>query len=66
MSNITVSVTCPNCGSTVVMNLTPNICGGFNATCYNCSALVCCTVNWPNDSTPMIRDVRSSGGARKR
>lgn len=65
MNSITVSVTCPNCGSPVVFNLHPTIGGGMAECCYNCSATVSCCVSW-NGNTPRIYGVRSSGGAKKR
>ena len=55
---VTVSVTCPNCGNTVVINLEPPICGGFAECCYNCSATVSGSYSWGNYNTPIIRYVR--------
>ena len=66
MSSVTVSVTCPNCGNPVVFTLEPPICGGFAECCYNCSATVSGSYSWGNNNTPIIRYVRSSGGAKKR
>ena len=63
---MTVSVTCPNCGSTVVLNLEPPICGGFAECCYNCSATVSGSYFWQSNDKLVIQGVRSSGGAKRR
>lgn len=62
---ITVSVTCPNCGNTVVMNLETGICGGFCQCCYNCGANVSGMYGWMGN-TPIIQYVSSSGGFKRR
>ena len=63
---MTVSVTCPNCGNTVVLNLEPPICGGFAECCYNCGATVSGTYFWQSNDKLVIQHVRSSGGLKKR
>lgn len=63
---VTISVTCPNCGSAVVLNLDTQFCGGFCECCYNCSASVSGSYSWGTNNTPRIYGVRSSGGAKKR
>ena len=62
---MTVSVTCPNCGNTVVLNLEPPICGGFSGDCHNCGAIVSGSYSW-NGNTPQLYFIRSSGGFKKR
>jgi hypothetical protein len=61
-----VSVTCPNCGNTVVFTLEPPICGGLVECCYNFSANLSGSYSWGNNNTPFIRYVRSSGGYKER
>lgn len=61
-----VSVTCPNCGNTVVLNLEPPICGGFVECCYNCGANVSGSYSWDHNNTPRLYYIRSSGGYKKR
>lgn len=62
---ITVSVTCPNCGNTVVLNLEPPICGGFVQCCYNCGANVSGSYSWDCNNNPHLYYIRSSGGLKK-
>ena len=63
---MTISVACPNCGNTVVLNLEPPICGGFAQCCYNCSATVYGSYSWDSNNIPHLFYVRSSGGAKRR
>ena len=62
---LTVSVTCPNRGSTVVLNLEPPICGGFAQGCCNCGATVSGSYNWDSNNNPRLYYIRSSGGLKK-
>ena len=60
-----VSVTCPNCGGTVVLDLDPSMCGGFCQCCYNCSANVTGSYYFQNRERPVIQYVRAIGGRKK-
>lgn len=64
MKNVVVSIICPNCGNTVVLNVNPTISGGIVGCCYNCSATVSCCVSW-NGNNAQIYNVRSNGGIKK-
>lgn len=63
---VTVSVTCPNCGNTVVFSLDPQFCGGFAQGCCNCGATVSGSYSWDCNNTPRLYYIRSSGGLKKR
>lgn len=63
---ITVSVTCPNCGNSVVFSLDPQFCGGFAECCYNCGATVSGSYSWGVNNNPVIRYIRSNGGLKRR
>lgn len=65
MNNIHVSVTCTNCGGTVVLNLKPETCGGFCETCYNCSGNVTGLYSVDFNGKVRIYDVKTHGGAKK-
>ena len=65
MGDIHVSVTCINCGSTVVLNLTTETCGGFSETCYNCSGSVTGWYSVDFNGKVRIRDVRTIGGVKR-
>lgn len=63
--SITVSVTCPNCGNTVVLTLTPPIEGGFCEFCYNCGAMVSGSYSWHPNGGVRLYNIRSSGGQKR-
>ena len=63
---MTVSVTCPNCGNTVVLNLEPPIEGGFSQGCINCGALISGSYSWNGNNIPRFYYIRSCGGFKKR
>lgn len=63
---VTVSVTCPNCGNTVVFCLDPQFCGGFAQGCCNCGATVSGSYSWDCNNNPRLYNIRSSGGLKKR
>jgi len=63
---VTVSVTCPNCGNTVVFSLDPQFCGGFAQGCCNCGATVSGSYSWDCNNNPRLYNIRSSGGLKKR
>lgn len=64
---MTVSVTCPNCGNTVVLSLNPPIEGGFVECCYNCGAMVSGSYSWiSNNGGVRFYNIRSSGGQKRR
>ena len=64
--SITVSVTCPNCGNTVVLTLNPPIEGGFTEFCHNCGAMVSGSYSWiPNNGGVRFYHIRSSGGQKR-
>lgn len=66
MANINVSVTCTNCGSTVVLNLETASMGGFCQSCCNCAGNVTGTYSADADGRVRIHNVRTMGGAKKR
>lgn len=66
MNNITVSVTCTNCGSTVVLNLKPETFGGFSECCYGCSGIVTGQYSVDFNGRVAIRYVKTYGGMKKR
>ena len=63
---VTVSLSCPNCGHPVIINLEYPFVGGYSGHCFGCGALVSGSYSWNNDMSPIIYTVRSSGGAPKR
>ena len=63
---MTVSVTCPNCGNTVVFNFEPPICVGFHDGCNNCGAIVSGTYFWQGTNRIIIQYVKALGGFKKR
>ena len=62
---MTVSITCPNCGNIVVLNIEPPIEGGFSESCRNCGALISGSYSW-NGNIPRFYCIRSCGGFKKR
>lgn len=66
MGYVNVSVTCTNCGSTVVLNLRKESCGGFCECCCNCAGNVTGYYSVDIDGRTRIRDVKTYGGAKKR
>lgn len=66
MDYVNVSVTCTNCGSTVVLNLRKETCGGINEICCNCSGLVTGDYSVDSNGRTRIRNVKTIGGAKKR
>lgn len=66
MESINVSVTCTNCGSTVVLNLKTESTGGFCKSCYNCAGNVTGTYFVDADGRVRIYNVRTMGGAKRR
>ena len=57
MDYVNVSVTCTNCGSTVVLNLRKESCGGFCECGYYSVDI---------DGRTIIKNVETHGGAKKR
>jgi len=66
MSNVNVSVTCQNCGSTVVLNLQTSTSGGFSGVCHSCGASVSGSYGVDADGSTRIYSVRSFGGMKRR
>lgn len=66
MESINVSVTCTNCGSTVVLNLRKETGGGFCVPCYNCSGNVTGQYSVNNNGEVRIYNVKTMGGAKRR
>ena len=66
MGYVNVSVTCTNCGSTVVLNLRKESCGGFCECCCNCAGNVTGYYSVDIDGRTRIRDVKTYGGPKKR
>lgn len=51
---LTVSISCPKCGGTVVFSLKPNQSGGKCGTCYQCKKQVCINYNTANNELRIL------------
>lgn len=65
MNEITVSVTCTNCGCPVVLRLRLGSSGGIGECCYNCSGIVTGTYDCYENGKVIIRNIKTLGGAKK-
>lgn len=65
MNEITVSVTCANCGCPVVFRIQPETVSGFSEGCSNCGGLVTGSYCCDYDGRVRFHFVRTLGGFKR-
>ena len=65
MNEISVSVTCTNCGCPVILRFRTETSGGFCQCCYNCSGSVTGDYSCDYNGNTRIYRVKTHGGAKR-